>query len=152
MSQEKNGYSHSNRNDYSDTVNFTSMLERAGREYGCDIIISETTYQQCRDRIWVRELDLIQVKQKKTPIAIYELVGLRSQPISEQQQQIIAHYQKGREYYLARKFALAMSEFSQVLAINNSDKAAKLHIQRCLQCLESPPPTNWQGIGNLLPV
>lgn len=147
MNNEKNGSSHSRP---SDTINLTSMLERAGREYNCDIIISETTYQQCRDRIWARELDRIYAKNKKQPISIYELIGLNSQPISQQQQQIIQHYHRGRQHYLEHKFALAMSEFSQVLAINNNDKAAKLHIQRCLHWLETPPPANSKAIENLI--
>ncbi|HAG80314.1 MAG TPA: adenylate/guanylate cyclase domain-containing protein [Cyanobacteria bacterium UBA12227] len=133
------------RNSPNDAINFTSLLERSSQHYNCDIIISETTYRYCSDRIWVRELDHIQVKNKKPPLAIYELVGLRSEPISEQRQQIVEHYHKGREYYLQRQFALAMSEFSQVLAIDNSDIAAILQIQRCLHWLKSPPPADWNG-------
>ncbi|HBB31872.1 MAG TPA: adenylate/guanylate cyclase domain-containing protein [Cyanobacteria bacterium UBA8803] len=125
-----------------DVVNFTSLLEHASREYNCDIIISEMTYRQCGDRIWARELDRLQVKGKKRAVAIYELIGLRSQPLSEPQQQIVEHYRKGRHFYLNHQFALAMSEFAKVLSIDNNDKAARLHIQRCLHWLKSPPPAD----------
>ncbi|MBE9126647.1 MULTISPECIES: GAF domain-containing protein [unclassified Coleofasciculus] len=130
----------------SESINFTSMLERANLDYKCDIIISETIYQKCSDRIWARELDCIHVKEKNQPAAIYELIGLRSESISQQQQQLIEHHHQGRQYYLERQFALAMRKFSQVLEIDNSDRAARLHIQRCLHWLESPPPENWDGV------
>ena len=40
------------------------------KEYGCDIIISEFTYNLCSDRLWVRQLDKIRVRDfqlKKYP-------------------------------------------------------------------------------------
>ena len=130
----------------SDAINFTCLLERTTQQYNCDIIISETTYQHCRDRVWVRQLDRLQLKPKKPPLTIYQLVGLRSQPISPQQEQILAHAQKGHQYYLQREFALALTEFSQILAIDSSDMAAILQVQRCLHWLKSPPPPNWDGV------
>lgn len=129
-------------------VNLASHLGAISWQYGCDIIISETTYRVCRDRIWVRELDRIRVKDKNQPVSIYELVGLRSESLSPEKQNLIEHYQKGRQYYLERQFAAAVSEFAQVLAIDGSDKATALHIKRCLQGLESPPPTDWDGVMN----
>ncbi|MEQ8757704.1 MAG: GAF domain-containing protein [Coleofasciculus sp. G1-WW12-02] len=132
-----------------DIVNFTSLLEQGSRDYGSDIIISETIYKHCRDRVWVRELDRLPVKSKPQSLAIYELLGLRSQSLSSQQEQIIDHYQQGRRYYLNQQFALAIGEFSQVLAIDGGDKAARLHIQRCLYWLDSPPPPDWDGVWTL---
>jgi adenylate cyclase len=132
-----------------DIVNFTSLLEQGSRDYGSDIIISETIYKYCRDRVWVRELDRLPLKSKPQSLAIYELLGLRSQSLSSQQEQIIDHYQQGRRYYLNQQFALAIGEFSQVLAIDGGDKPARLHIQRCLYWLDSPPPPDWDGVWTL---
>lgn len=131
-------------------VNLASHLGELSWQYGCDIIISETTYRACCDRIWVRELDRIRVKDKNQPVSIYELVGLRSESLSPEQQNLIEHYQKGRQYYLECQFAAAMSEFAQVLGIDSSDKATALHIKRCLQGLESPPPADWDGVWSTL--
>jgi adenylate cyclase len=61
-----------------DGVNLGSRLEGATKQYGCDIIISESTYAYCQDRVWVTELDRIKVKGKNNAISIYELVDLRS--------------------------------------------------------------------------
>jgi len=134
---------------FGEGVNLASRLESASREYGCDIVISETTYRHCADRIWVRELDRIYGRDTNQPLAIYELVGLNSEPISPQKQQLIEHYHQGRQLYCDRKFALAMQEFALVLAIDGSDKASILHMQRCLQWLQSPPPEDWDGVWTI---
>ena len=47
-----------------DGVNLSARLESITKQYGCDIVLSEHTYDLCKDKIWVRELDLIRVKGK----------------------------------------------------------------------------------------
>ncbi|ERT05897.1 adenylate cyclase [Lyngbya aestuarii BL J] len=87
-----------------DGVNLASRLEGTSKQYGTDIIISDNTYHRYAERLIVRELDYITVKGKSKPVKIYELVGIRegklARPLSEDQQNIIDHYHKGREYYL----------------------------------------------------
>jgi adenylate cyclase len=132
-----------------DGVNLCSRLEGASKLYGTDIVISESTYQPCADRVWARELDYIRVKGKSNPVAVYELLGLRTEPIPDLKQQIIDHYHKGREHYLNRKFALAMGEFGAALEIDNTDKSSALHLERCQYWLQSPPPEDWDGSWTL---
>ncbi|HYX14952.1 MAG TPA: adenylate/guanylate cyclase domain-containing protein [Nostoc sp.] len=122
-----------------DGVNLGSRLESVSKQYGCDIIISHNTFKPCQDQIWARELDYIRVKGRNEPVAIYELLGLRSNPIESQKLQVIEHYHKGREHYLKRQFSLARAEFAKVLAADNHDKAAMLHLLRCQHWLQSPP-------------
>ncbi|MEA5512598.1 GAF domain-containing protein [Nodularia sp. UHCC 0506] len=122
-----------------DGVNLGSRLESITKQYGCDIIISDSTYKPCKDKVWVRELDRIRVKGRNEPVGIYELVGLRSDPISSKKSQIVEHYQKGREYYLNRRFTSARGEFAKVLDVDQHDQAATLHLIRCNHWLQSPP-------------
>ncbi|TVP59303.1 MAG: adenylate/guanylate cyclase domain-containing protein [Nodularia sp. (in: Bacteria)] len=122
-----------------DGVNLGSRLESISKQYGCDIILSDNTFKPCQDYIWARELDYIRVKGRNEPVAIYELVGLRSDPISSEQLQLIEYYHKGREYYLNRQFTYARAEFAKVLGVDNQDKAAMLHLLRCQHWLQSPP-------------
>jgi PAS domain S-box-containing protein len=132
-----------------DGVNLGSRLEGSSKQYGCDIVISESTFRPCSDRIWHRELDFIRVKGKNDPVRIYEVVGLRSEPISDQKLELIEHYHKGREYYLNRKFTRAMSEFGTILEDIENDKAAALHLDRCQKFLQTPPPDDWDGVFTL---
>ena len=133
-----------------DGVNLGSRLESASKQYGCDIIVSEYTFQPCKDLIWYRELDCIRVKGKNEPVKIYEVVGLKSEDISEQKQEIIDLYHKGREYYLKRKFTRAMTEFGTILEdIDKNDKAAALYLKRCQHFLQEPPPEEWDGVWTM---
>ena len=122
-----------------DGVNLGSRLESVSKQYGCDIIISHNTFKPCQDYIWARELDYIRVKGRNEPVAIYELLGLRSDSIESEKLQVIEHYHKGREYYLKRQFTFARAEFAKVLAADKHDKAAMLHLLRCQHWLQSPP-------------
>ncbi|MEP0864288.1 GAF domain-containing protein [Funiculus sociatus GB2-A5] len=132
-----------------DGVNLGSRLESASKQYGCDIIISESTYRPCNDRVWARELDRIRVKGKNQPVSIYELVGLRSESIPDQKQHTIELYHKARELYLNREFAFAIGEFAKVMALDPQDKAAGLHLDRCKYWLTNPVPSDWDGVWTM---
>ncbi|MEG4286661.1 GAF domain-containing protein [Microcoleus sp. A006_D1] len=88
-----------------DGVNLASRLEGASKQYGTDLIISDNTYRDYADRLYVRELDFITVKGKSEPVIVYELVGIREghspigKSLTEIQQQIVEHYNKAREHY-----------------------------------------------------
>jgi adenylate cyclase len=128
-------------------VDLASHLNFVARLYGCDIMISETTYRPCSEQIWARELGTVRFKGIQKPVSIYEVVGLRSEPISEQKQRLIELHKKGREYYLNRQFRQAINEFATILEeLNPKDKAAALHLERCCQYLSQEPPSDsWDG-------
>ncbi|MEM9163898.1 MAG: MASE1 domain-containing protein, partial [Cyanobacteria bacterium P01_F01_bin.4] len=128
-----------------DGVNLTSRLEGATKLYGCSIIISENTYQLCKENIWVRELDYVCVKGKTQPVNIYQVLGLRSQPLTDAQQHQINLYHQGRGYYQQQAFQLAIDTFNKLLNYTPDDPAVILHIKRCQQLQQQPPLENWAG-------
>ncbi|MBW4516748.1 MAG: GAF domain-containing protein [Timaviella obliquedivisa GSE-PSE-MK23-08B] len=129
-----------------DGVNLGSRLESASKQYGCDIVLSESTYRPCADRVWARELDWIRVKGKNQPVSVYELVGLQPDPIADQKKWAIDLYHEGRSHYLNRKFTSAMTSFGRILEeIDNHDKPSVMHLQRCQHWLSHPPTDEqWQ--------
>lgn len=126
-------------------VHLSYRLEGVCKQYGCDIIMSEDTYRCCRDRITVRELDFIRLPGHKKPISIYEFLGFNSDNIPERKQQVLDHYYKGREYYLQRKFGIAMGEFATVMELDSNDKASAIQLARCQHWLKTPPADDWDG-------
>lgn len=59
-----------------DEVNAGSRIEAINKQYGTNVIVSENTWGEIRDRAIGREVDLIRVKGKQRPLLIYELVDI----------------------------------------------------------------------------
>ncbi|MEH2265149.1 GAF domain-containing protein [Nostoc sp.] len=141
------------RMDYTvigDGVNLSSRLETVTKEYGCDIILSEFTYQLCSDRIWVRQLDKIRVKGKHQAVNIYELIGDRNIPLEANTQEFLYHYHTGRAAYLSRNFSQAIASFEAAKYIQPQDQAVDIHLERARNYLQNPPPESWDGIWTML--
>jgi len=137
------------RMDYTvigDGVNLSSRLEQITKLYGCDIVLSEFTYELCQEKIWVRELDKVRVKGKRQGVSIYELIGDRSLPLTPKNLQFLTLYKKGRKAYLKRNFQEAISYFEEAGKVRPADRAVGIYIERSLDYLKTPPPENWDGI------
>jgi len=136
------------RMDYTvigDGVNLSSRLEGVTKEYGCDIILSEFTYQHCRDRIWTRQLDKIRVKGKNQAVTIYEVIGDRKTPLDSKMEEFLLHYHAGRAAYLSRNFQQAMLCFQAAQTIKPTDSVVNMYIQRTEKYQQIPPPESWDG-------
>lgn len=141
------------RMDYTvigDTVNLSSRLEGVTKEYGCDIILSEFTYQLCSDLIWVRQLDKIRVKGKHQAVNIYELISDRTTPLDASTQEFLSHYHAGRTAYLSRNFSQAIACFAAAKRIRPTDQAVNIHLERAYNHQQIPPPDSWDGAWTLI--
>lgn len=128
-----------------DGVNLSSRLESITKQYGCDIVLSEHTYELCRDLIWVRELDRIRVKGKSEPVRIYELLEDRNHSLDAVTHDMLSIYHEARNTYLSRDFARAKRLFQDALKLRD-DQAVKEHLNRIDQYLITPPGENWDGV------
>jgi adenylate cyclase len=137
------------RMDYTvigDSVNLSSRLEAVTKEYGCDILLSEFTYQLCSDRIWARQLDKIRVKGKHQAVNIYELIGDRNTPLDAKIQEFLFYYHTGRSAYLSRNFSQAIACFKAAKCIQPQDQAVILHLERAHSYQQAQPPDSWDGV------
>lgn len=140
------------RMDYTvigDGVNLSSRLEGVTKEYRCDIILSEFTYNLCHNNIWVQELDKIRVKGKQEAVKIYRLISDRSHPLDRETQQFLYYYNLGREAFLERKFAQAISEFKIAQKFQPNDAALNIHLERARTYLSQPPAKEWDGVHEM---
>ncbi|MBJ6723770.1 CHASE2 domain-containing protein [Geomesophilobacter sediminis] len=120
-----------------DTVNLASRLEGLNKLYGTKIIVSGTTKEGGGHEGQYRELDLVAVKGKRQPVAIYELL-LEPSPIQVPFAEALARYR-------ARDFAAALAQF-QKLVDAYGDAPSALYVSRCRELLENPPPQEWDGV------
>jgi adenylate cyclase len=141
------------RMDYTvigDGVNLSSRLEGVTKEYGCDIILSEFTYNLCSDLIWVRQLDKIRVKGKHQAVNVYELIGDRTMPLDTNTEEFLFHYHTGRTAYLARNFSQAIACFQAAKNLRPSDQAVNIHLERAQNYQQTPPPDSWDGVWTMI--
>lgn len=124
-----------------DNVNLGSRLEGANKEFGTWIMISENTYRLVKNEMSVRELDMIRVKGKETPVRVYELLA-RKGDLSEETTKIVEYFRKGLSLYRERKWREAIEIFEKL----TEDSPSKVFLNRCTQLLKSPPPEDWDGV------
>jgi len=73
------------RMDYTlmgDNVNLGARLEGTNKEYGTNIIISESTYEKVKDSFICRELDNVRVKGKLKPVKIFEVMDYTGESVT----------------------------------------------------------------------
>ncbi|RLJ65299.1 GAF domain-containing protein [Sulfurisoma sediminicola] len=140
------------RMDYTiigDGVNLAARLESACKQYGTHILVSEFTYKALKGTYFSRELDLVVVKGKTQPVAIYEILDYHGEESYPNMIDALRHFKAGLVKYRQQKWNDAAAEFKEVLALNEKDKAARLYVERC-DYLKQNPPTSpdgaWDGI------
>jgi len=126
-----------------DTVNLGSRLEGLTKQYGVDIIVNDRTCQLAPEFAY-RELDLVRVKGKQEPVAIFEPLGLRDE-FAEKVAAELAEYHEALAAYRAKDWRKAVS-----LLENLTDQSDALlytvYMDRIAQFMESPPPADWDGV------
>ena len=128
-----------------DEVNLGSRLEGANKQYGTNLMISESTFAAIQSSFDTRELDVVRVKGKHEPVRVYELLA-RPGKLSQIGKDLMAPYNKGLELYRLRKFTEAKTEFDKALAIYAEDGPSKTYLERCLVLRDSRPPEGWDGV------
>ncbi len=128
-----------------DNVNLASRLEGANKEYATNIMISDTTYDSCKDKILARELDVILVKGKNKPTKVYELISLVGDKKAEEAVEKMDLYFQALELYRQKSFEPALDYFNRSYK-QLGDFPSKVYIQRCEFYLKNPPDQNWDGV------
>jgi len=131
-----------------DTVNLASRLEGVNKFFGTRIIISENVYQQAKDAIESRELDLIRVKGKNVPIRIYELVGERG-TLNEDTREFMSLFHEGLQYYRNQQFDQAAHQFESLLNVNPDDGPSTTYVERSKLLAIQKMPEHWDGVFTL---
>ena len=130
-----------------DGVNLASRLEGANKEYGTNLLISEATWTQVKERLATRELDLIRVRGKAQQTRIFEVLGWH--PIPADRAALVCLFESGLQAYRAGHWEEALRLFQRTLEIAPEDPPSRLYILRCKTFMKAPPPGHWDGTHNL---
>ena len=129
-----------------DTVNLAHRLQEINRHYGTHLILSDATRSLAGPGLLMRELDQVQVRGRKKPVTIFELVWAAP---GEEAPLWLSSFEEGRSAYLSRDWHRAASHFEEVIRLKPEDGPATLYLRRCRRYLEAPPPPDWEGVSVL---
>ena len=129
-----------------DGVNLAARLESACKQYGAHILASEFTYRKLRGTYRARELDLLLVKGKTKPVAVYEILDHHTDETYPGLSDARGRFRDALAKYRRRQFGPARTLFEEVLSINAEDRAAQIYVERCNRLEAEPPPPDWTGV------
>jgi len=129
-----------------DGVNLAARLESACKQYGSKILISEFTMRRLKGTYRLREIDLVVVKGKTRPVAIYEVLSYHTRESFPGIGEVMGLFKDGLAAYRARKWDAAIKIFGDCLKINPNDKPSKIYIDRAQFLKQTPPPEDWAGV------
>jgi adenylate cyclase len=128
-----------------DTANLASRIEGINKQYGTQLMISESTFRDAGDAIVARPVDVVAVKGKKLGIRLYELLA-RASDHDTAAVEIAAISTRALDAYVARRFDEAAAAWGEILANRPDDGAALAMRERALAFLATPPPPDWAGV------
>jgi adenylate cyclase len=126
-----------------DPVNLGSRLEGLTKKYGVAIICSESTRAGAPD--WAfRDLDLVKVKGKTEPVAIYEPLGPKD-GVDAALRQDLSRLRQALRAYRAQRWDEAEREFFGLSRSGRPHPLYELYLERIAEKRLHPPPPDWDG-------
>jgi adenylate cyclase len=121
-----------------DNVNLASRLEGITKQYGCNILIAQSTYEAIAEHIPCRIVDVVKVKGKQQAIQIYTPLGGQYDSAMER---LVKLSEEAFHHYLRRDWDAAIQSYSAL----PEDKLQNLFLSRCRAYQQKPPAEDWDG-------
>src|ERR1700686_4169126 len=132
-----------------DTVNVAARLEARTKDYRLPLVIGSRTAEKAKQKFATMEIDLIQVKGKKEPEAVYAVLGraeVEQDPhcreLCELNASMIVSYRK-------QEWDKALDFINRCREPANSFNVAGLYdmyVERIASYRADPPPADWDGV------
>jgi len=127
-----------------DAVNLGSRLEGLTKNYGVNIIVSESTKKSIPEFVF-RELDLVRVKGKNEPVAIFEPIGHKNDLDKSITSELTA-YKRALKNFRAQDWDKAEVDFFNLSRTNPDRMLYQVYMDRIAVYRKEPPGDNWDGV------
>ncbi|HEY5701048.1 MAG TPA: adenylate/guanylate cyclase domain-containing protein [Gammaproteobacteria bacterium] len=127
-----------------DAVNLGSRLEGLTKEYGVEIIVSESTKNAVPEYAY-RELDRVRVKGKDEPVTIYEPLGIFEECDERTLEGLIAN-REALQAYREQDWDTAENYFQELSGATANGRLYTLFLERIAHFRQAPPGSNWDGV------
>ena len=129
-----------------DKVNIASRLEGANKYYGTGILMDDATVASLNTNTLLREIDLLRVKGKDRPVAVYEALTHHDAQTFPMMMEVLDAFNRGLLSYRAGDWQRAMVLFEAALRLHPGDGPSAIYLERCRIYRDNPPPPNWGGV------
>jgi adenylate cyclase len=126
-----------------DAVNLGSRLEGITKQYGVGILATQPTVEADPAHAFMK-VDVVRVKGKETPVAIYQPLG-RKDELSEQAQMIARLFEAAFARYQAQNWDEATKMLTELKAAAPCS-LCDIYLERIAHFRETPPPADWDGV------
>jgi adenylate cyclase len=127
-----------------DAVNLAARLEGITKEYGAGVLVGEVTKKDAPEFVY-RELDLVRVKGKDKPVAIFEPLGLVGEVESAVLEEIKL-FQQALRFYRKQEWDKAELQLYNLLKIASRQKLYEVYGERIAYYRNNPPGEDWDGV------
>lgn len=127
-----------------DAVNLGARLEGITKEYGVGIVVGELT-RAATPEIAYRELDLVRVKGKAEPIAIFEPLG-SNEGLPEATRREVASWHEALALYRAQYWDQAEALIGGLAGEHPECSLYRLYLERIALLRDNPPTADWDGV------
>ena len=127
-----------------DSVNLGARLEGLTKEYGVNIIVSESTKASVPEFIY-RDLDRVRVKGKNEPIAIFEPIGTEDD-LDQETKSELSKYNQALKDFRAQNWDKAEIDFLDLSRSFPDRFLYQVYLDRVSYYRNNLPGENWDGV------
>ena len=126
-----------------DTVNLASRLESLTKQYGVELLVSDTVAAAAEGAFRFRIIDTVRVVGRQAPVTIFTVVdGVESPAWLE-------CHERGWAHYRAREFCEAGECFAACAGLGLDDACLRQMQARCRELVASPPGEAWEPVRQM---
>ena len=127
-----------------DAVNLGSRLEGITKVYGVGIAVGEATRAAAPEFVY-RELDLVRVKGKNEPVAIYEPLG-KPDAVDAATMATLGQWEQALALVRAQQWDQAEALLGRLAAAEPDRRLYALYLERIAFYRTHPPGAEWDGV------